>query len=210
MADDNRQSDLAVMDANEFKQKHRLKQILEALDEIEESYHAAKGLYAAGEIDQDGKNIRLMYAVQRAIRETYNLVDKDDGIWDGHEFGTIAQETGSDKVIVGLEDYNAYPEFKRETYQHVVAKRNGPNETEREIAHHTMPEQISERVFLALKAYLNDQHDLDIAFEELDDKLQDERPKEIELPEGYDVEDIDDISEFEGPVDVRAVTGDDD
>lgn len=162
------QPDSAVMDANEQKQQRRLNAILDALEEIESDYQDAKGMYVAGRIDKRAKNIHVMYAVQRAIRETYNLINNNDDIWQAKEFGAIERERDDPIQVQGLEDYLFFPEFVKEQYEIQTDKRNCKKETEVKEVNHTMPEQISIRVLLNLKQYLNDNHGLDIGFETLE------------------------------------------
>lgn len=73
-ADGTRESDLAVMEKTEFKQKHRLNQILQAHDKVETKANEAWDFLVAGEITHDGKNIMIQRAVKEFVRECYNLL----------------------------------------------------------------------------------------------------------------------------------------
>lgn len=72
--DADRQSDLAVMDANEYKQKRRLERILDAMDAIPDQADKAKEQYVAGEIDLHARRVMVQDAVKDAIWEAWNLL----------------------------------------------------------------------------------------------------------------------------------------
>jgi len=76
MASDNHdrepQSDLAVMEANEYKQKRRLERLLDAVDDVQDTADEAWNAYVAGEISQEARNITIQRTVQNAIRESTN------------------------------------------------------------------------------------------------------------------------------------------
>lgn len=69
-----RQSDLAVMDANEYKQKRRLERILDTRDEVQERIDQATERYYEGVITDDARNIAILNAVQGFIREIHSLL----------------------------------------------------------------------------------------------------------------------------------------
>jgi len=73
-ADGRRESDLAVMEKTEFKQKHRLNQVLRAHDKVETKANEAWELFVGGEISKDAKNIIIQRAVKEFVRECYNLL----------------------------------------------------------------------------------------------------------------------------------------
>ena len=74
-----RHSDLAVMEAQEYKQKRRLERLLDVLEKVEAKANEAWDLFVAGEINHDAKNIMIQRAVKEAIRETYNhLIDHEE------------------------------------------------------------------------------------------------------------------------------------
>lgn len=91
-----RYSDLAVMDTREFKQKQRLKGLLDAREKVMEKTNEAWDLFVAGEINADAKNILIQRAVKEAILETFNHLrdheeelasqeDKHSEYWAGYE-----------------------------------------------------------------------------------------------------------------------------
>lgn len=179
-----RQSDLAVMDAQEFKQKNRLKRLLEAHNKVEEQANEAWGLFVKGEISHDAKNIMIQRAVKEAVRESYKLLldhqrecEEDGGYseyWagrDDHPIGRIAQEEQPDIALWGLRDFLHTKEFYSETVEQGRTPRNKPPTTETEEVKQSVPEELSWRAFLRLKEFLDDAHDLEISFEELDDSL---------------------------------------
>ncbi|MDR9431867.1 MAG: hypothetical protein RI568_14370, partial [Natronomonas sp.] len=69
-----RQSDLAVMDANEYKQKRRLERILDGLDGVQDTADEAWSAYVAGEISREAYHIAIHRAVRKAIVECYKLL----------------------------------------------------------------------------------------------------------------------------------------
>lgn len=211
-----RQSDLAVMDANEYKQKRRLERILDAMDKIEEQSNEAWDRFVAGQINHDAKNIMIQRAVKEAIREAYNLllahqkqleseheVDEllaqDGGMeWEamsdywlarrGDPIGTIEQTHQDDIVIWGLRDFLDTKEFYREEWEEPVKPRNQPAQMEPQSREQSVPETVSWNAALRLKEFLNEEHSLEVKFEELEDELPNWGYREVdEVPEGVEV-----------------------
>lgn len=92
-----RQSDLAVMEANEYKQKRRLREILETRKQVKEDAKRAYELYAQQQISNEGRNILLLQAVKEFIREVYVLIDEyddqlEDGEWNEYWNGPEVQQ----------------------------------------------------------------------------------------------------------------------
>lgn len=216
------QSDLAVMEANEYKQKRRLERLLDAVDQVQDTADDAWNAYVAGEISREARNITIQRCVQNAIRESYKLlldhsqaVEAEDGTrdryWkgDAHEpLGAVTLLGEDVAVMVGLSDFLEAPTFFETTETVSEERRNMPDETVTRTVETTMPEEISYRAYLRLKEFLDDVHDLEIAFEELEDKLSDKKPTTIDLPDDMDLSKTD-AQGFGGPIDDRAV-GDDD
>lgn len=200
-----RQSDLAVMDAQEFKQKRRLKRLLEAHDKVEEKANEAWDLFVAGEISHDAKNIMIQRAVKEAIRESYKLLidhqreyedrseDEYSEYWIGREgdpIGVIKLEDYENIPIYGLRDFLNTKEFYEEIITRPITNRNKPPTTETEAVKHSVPEEVSWGAFLRLKEFLDDTHDLEISFEEMDDSLPNwgyEEYEDGDVPDGVEV-----------------------
>lgn len=72
--DDSRHSDLAVLGADEYKNKRRLERILDALDNIPEQADRAREQYNRGSISIDARRIAVQDAVNDAILEAMNLL----------------------------------------------------------------------------------------------------------------------------------------
>lgn len=72
--DDSRMSDLAVMDADSYKNKRRLERLLDALDNIPDQADRAREQYNQGKIDMHARRIAVQDAVQDAIWEVWNLL----------------------------------------------------------------------------------------------------------------------------------------
>jgi len=191
------QSDLAVMEANEYKQKRRLERLLDAVDRVQDTADEAWNAYVAGEISQEARNITIQRTVQSAIRECYKLLldhareqaagegGGRDRYWRGDmsdPLGTI-ELLGSDvATVVGLKDFLEAPTFYDKTVTQSVTHRNMPEETVTQTVETTMPEEISYRAYLRLKEFLDDVHDMEISFEEMDDSLPNwgfEREEEV-------------------------------
>jgi len=178
------QSDLAVMDANEYKQKRRLERLLDAVDAVQDTADDAWNAYVAGEISQEARNITIQRAVQNAIRESYKLLldhsreqaSGEDAVRDRYWLGNPNDPLGSVElldetvaVVVGLRDFLDAPSFFETTVERELERRNMTNETVTEDVETTMPEQISYRAYLRLKEFLDDVHDMEISFEEMDE-----------------------------------------
>jgi hypothetical protein len=157
-----RRSDLAVMDANEFKQKRRLERILDSLHAVEDKADVAWEWYAQGEISEDAKNIMVQRAVQKAIREVYNLLR------EGRENGAKEYWEGTDDEI-GLYSFMQADVMQAEEITQTVSEPNKPPEKVTQTQETTIDESISWAAYLRLKEFLQEEHDLEIQFEELED-----------------------------------------
>jgi len=177
-ANGERQSDLAVMDGDEFKQKHRLNQLLLAHDKVEEKANEAWELLVLGEINHDAKNIMIQRAIKQFIREAYNLLlehndslddDETDIYWKGDPkkpLGVLNRNHTDDIVISGLSDFLRTKEIYRERYREQVKRRNmPPKEVTREVEQ-SIPEDISWRAYLRLRRFLNEEYSLDLQFDD--------------------------------------------
>lgn len=180
---DDRRSDLAVLEANEYKQKRRLERILDTLDGVEEKSNSAWNRYAAGEIDQQAKNIIIQRAVKEAIREVYNLlrvysraVDHDpywrgqlNGGEDAWPVGELELPDGESVDVDGLQDFLQTQEVYRTQWIETVKDRHMPAQQRAHEQTTTVPEWLSFNAYLKLCEFLDEVHDLEIAFEEMDD-----------------------------------------
>lgn len=194
--DDGRQSDLAVMDANEYKQKRRMKRILDVLEAVEEKADDAWDGYVLGEISHDAKNIIIQRAVKQAIYETYNhLKDREESLenhdryWAGYErveqtenggqkavadggevnpIGVIELSEGQDEVIWGLRDFMETQHF----YEEVITEKQRRRHRRPKVVEHrqrkTVPEEVSRRAYLLLKRFLGRELHLDVEFESME------------------------------------------
>lgn len=202
-----RQSDLAVMDANEYKQKRRLERILDAMDGVEATADAAYDELVAGQISADAKNIMVQRAVKEAVRESYKLLidhfravtdnadENGEQAWDrywtgdpGDALGVVELDRDDNHFIQGLRDYLEAPTYFVEEWSEQEHPRDmAPQEVTRS-REHTMPEDVSWAAFLRLKEFLDEKHDLEISFEEMDDSLPvwgfEEVPKDAEDESG--------------------------
>lgn len=174
-----RRSDLAVLEANEHKQRRRLQEILDAHKAVETTADKLFQMQAAGEVSPDARNIGIQHAVKKFVRESQNLLTA----WDREEadedvpdpwrtsLGTIEMRSEPDIEIVGLHEFLNTQETYTEHWSETVAARHGPNTTMEHSAQHTVPKKISWEAHMLLWEFLNAEYDIDVQFEDLDDSL---------------------------------------
>jgi len=218
--DRDRHSDLAVLEANEYKQKRRLERILDAHDQVEERASDAFASYAQGEISQDAKNVVLLEAVKRYIREVYQLLrdyernrDEDDPSYLYREtdppLGQLAFDHGGGIEFRSLADVLMAETTYSETWEETEASRHGPDRTVEHSEQYTTPEIVSWNAYLLTSEFLTEEHDLELQFEELGDSLPTWGYEEIPDEEGTEVEsDHYDPDKNYGPT-TEAADGDD-
>lgn len=194
-----RHSDLAVMDANEYKQKRRLERILDAHDHVEEAAATAFEELAYGEITEGGKNIVLLQAVKRYIREVWQLLvehheDSDEDSMDylyrsnvGQPLGRIERTRSDDVTFQGLADIVLADVTYRETWTETTRTRHGHVEETRHERQYTVPEDVSWNAYLLTNQFLSSEHDLELRFEELDDSLPTWGYEEVPDEDGTEV-----------------------
>lgn len=177
-----RQSDLAVMDVGEYKNKRRIKKIFDARDKVEEEWDFAMEAYAMGEITIDGRNILILNAVQEYIREIYNLIEihqtdlnEDEEIADGfvtpywhnedNPLGRIEFETQPPKYFYGLSDVLDAEEYYTESWTETVNHRNMPTSKERYQRTHTVPKKVSIDAYILANQFLAREWNIELARE---------------------------------------------
>lgn len=209
-----RQSDLAVMGANEFKNKQRLKEILEAREEVFGARKQAEKAYIQGEISADGRNLVILRSVRRFIEEVWNLLlEHAKGLDDvseseylnKRELGRIQFERREDIVIQGLADFLHCKEQFHETWTEEVAWRHGDDQDVRRSRTQTIPPDVSKQAFLTTCEFLNEEDDLDIQFEELDDTIPEHGHNTVNDDADQRVEKPEDLADFDGDFDLRAI-----
>lgn len=177
--DRDRQSDLAVLEANEYKQKRRLERILDAHDNVEDAAAEARALFFEGEINRHAVDITVQEAVKRAIRENYNLLSDHAGQTDGRDAyfaGDPEQPIGhierphSDAIpVVGLSDFLQTDWFYTDEWETTERPRNRPPRTVSHREEVTVPRAVSWKAYQRLKRFLSQEHDLELQFEWLED-----------------------------------------
>lgn len=173
-----RQSDLAIMDANEYKQKRRLQRILDTHDNVEEVASQAREDYIAGEITRHGRNITIFTAVCRYVREVHNLLyESADGLNnityerildEAQPIGRIEFESKDDKVIWSLQDYYRADEMYTETFTDPADSRHGPDIEQIETKQYTVPIEASWRAYVLVNHYLGQKQGIQIQMKELE------------------------------------------
>jgi hypothetical protein len=73
-------------------------------------------------------------------------------------------------VFSGLRDIHHAQPFYRETWTEAIHPRNKPMRQEQKEAFHTVPEEVSRNAFIVAKMFLNQEHDLEVKFENLENK----------------------------------------
>lgn len=175
---DERQSDLAVMDANEYKNKRRLKRILDMQEAVEDAASDAYQLKVDGRFTDDAQNIVVLRKVKSLLREVYTLFniseeDEHSKYWEQANIGTLTlPNSGEELSFTGLKSILYADEYYQESWIEEHPSRHGPNSQEIQSAEHTLPEWISWRAYLICRQFLSDELDLDLQFEDMDDSLQ--------------------------------------
>jgi hypothetical protein len=206
--DPSRHSDLAVLDANEYKQKRRLERILDSHDRVEEIAADAFDAYVNGEIDEHGKNIALLQAVKQFIREIYQLLqrhaeaieaaDDDEDVERRRyllncDLGEVTFDRRRNVSFDGLNEILLAQPTYVETWQEEIESRHGPSRSVEKQAVHSVPETISWHAYLTATEFLAEEHDLELQFEALDDSLgvwgYEETDPDAELEVGEDGQD---------------------
>jgi len=218
VSSDERRSDLAVMEAQEYKQKQRLKALLEARQKVEEKSDDAEELYVTGKIREDGRNTIVFNAVKEYIREGWPLLleyaegDGGGDYFDSRPLGQLSV-AGDTIQFEGLIDVLFAPQMFTREREFEKQYPHGPSRTVVEAEQQSVPLEVSWQAYLTMTEFLAVEHDLELQFEELDDTLPMFGCDTIELTE-LGVESIEDIREaIKSDVDARAIKngdGDDD
>lgn len=219
---DERQTDLAVMDVNEIKQKRRLMRILDSREKVEKKANEARELYVTGQVSQKGRDLLVLYAVREYIRECWNLLrdhtkslDDDEPAYYLSEchLGTLDFPNSDRESIAfnGLYDYLHCSIEYEETWEETLEWRHGQDQTQVHSETHTVPLEVTWRAYLKMSEFLSEVHDLEMQFESLDRSVGSFGFESIDMRE-MDIETIDELEDaIETEVDARAVTdgGDD-
>ncbi|WP_058993601.1 hypothetical protein [Haloarcula sp. CBA1127] len=178
--DTGRQSDLALMDSEEYKNKRRLERLLDAHDRVEEWDNESMSEYALGGIKMEAREVLLFRAVKQFIREAYNSLRnhhesvqeqdepvKPDGYWVTDEpLGVIEFEHRADVHFYGLRDFVTANRMYSETWEEEVQRRNMPATMEEQSITKTVPVDITMEAYLLLKQFLDEERGLDLSFSE--------------------------------------------
>jgi hypothetical protein len=174
--DGERQSDLAVMGVDEYKQKRRLERILDDIDAIGNKSRESWDKYVSGGIDFNGKNVTVQRNVKEAIWDCRQMledyaesVDGRDEYWWGDPndpIGVIEQYRDPDIVIVGLENFLYQPETWFEEWTESKKPRNLPRETVTRRIEHTVPEVLSRDAASRLLKFLSKERGIELSTEQ--------------------------------------------
>lgn len=172
-----RQSDLAVMDAEEFTQKRLLKRLLDRRERVTELANEARQHYVAGQIDERGRDTMILYAVQDYITCGWTLLlnHAKSQPADQHSEYLFERDLGKMQVLddsepfSGLYDVLATDEvYVRETTKFVEYPQGPPKEvTKRESK--AVPRRISWAACRLMDEFLAAEHGIELKVDRLDD-----------------------------------------
>lgn len=174
--DQDRQSDLAVMGIDEYKQKRKLERILDNMHAIGDKSRESWNEYVNGEINAHAKNIAILQNVKEAIRDCETMLKQyaedqteRDYYWAGHKddpIGTISQHRGDDIPVVGLRDFLKLNVIWFEEWQEQVKPDNlPPRKVPRQIKH-SVPETVSRDAASRLALYLSRERGIELTTEQ--------------------------------------------
>lgn len=180
--DGSRQSDLAVMDVEEYKNKRLIKRILDMQERVIEQTNHAKAQYIEGEIQREGRNMHVYSAVEDYINVAYGLLSehKPDGLagirWDTvfateKPIGVIRFEQEDPVQLWSIADFHYTDEVHFEEWMESYSPRHMQTQYERCTNTVTVPMEASKNAFLLVNQYLAQEWNIAIQTE----------PKEIEV-----------------------------
>lgn len=175
-----RQSDLAVMDQEEYKNKRRLERLLDAHDRVEEWDNQSMKAFVNKNIQPTGRDILILRAVKQFIRESYNLLrhhhqkhqtqnasEQPDGYWVTEKpICKIEREHDHDIEFYGLRDILDAEMIYTETWEEMKEARHGPNQYTTCHQSTSVPQKASMKAFTLVKKFLDEERDLDLSFKE--------------------------------------------
>lgn len=174
-------SELALLGADEWRQKHRLERVMSALDRIEDADFVAIEEMVKGEIKPEGREIVLLQAVKGAIRESYNLLlsyhreqDGADGYWRTAEPIATIEAIGDGEPIkfYGLADVLEAQNYYHFSWTETLDRRKKLPERVERTGMKAVPEEVSMKAYLLLKDFQSTQRDLGLSYEDEDDPLE--------------------------------------
>jgi len=211
---DERTTDLAVMEAEEIKQKRRLIALLEAREKVEEQIDKAEELYVRGDIEEIARDKMILEAVQEFIREGWALLlehaeDSDDdgrNYFAGVDLGEfeVADDTIAFNGLVDIAFADAvYVRQKSYTKQ----MPHGPTRERTEAVRRSVPKDISFQAYLTMIEFLSQEQGLELQFEPMDDSLPSFGYDTIDVDiEDMDIATVEEIEEqIDAAVDARAL-----
>jgi len=213
--------DYAVMEAEEIKQKQRLRELLEAQQDAKRQMSEAYYAYAANNIRREGLNLTLLHAVKEFLSEIWALLheyqqDSDgdgDRYLDGDEDSPLGRihfdGDRDDKLFYGLRDVMNAQRFYTNVRSEEIHRRHGPNQIHTEQVTQTVPEHVSWRAYLLAREFLAEEEALEMRTEE-DNDIETFGYESLDLRE-HDAITLEDIKEdYDIAIDDRAVNGGDD
>lgn len=172
-----RQSDLAVMEMEEFAQKRLLQRLLESRDKVTDLANEARRLYVTGQIDERGRDTIVLYAVQDYLSAGWTLLlnHAQSQPADQHSEYLFERKLGEFDILeatiefTGLYDVITTDEvFVREETRSVEYPQGPP----REITHtesKAVPRRISWAACRLMDEFLAAEHGIELKVDNLDD-----------------------------------------
>jgi len=212
---DSRQSDLAVMEAQEYTQKRLLRRLLDQRERVTEIATEARKRYVMGNVDERGRNTMLLYAVQDYISAGWTLLlshaeATEAGTHSEYLFERNLGEMellGDEIQFHGLYDLLTTDEIYVKEVTETVEYPQGPPQQVSSAESKAVPRDIAWAGCRLMDEFLAREHGVELKVDEMDDSLQTFGFSTIELEEAAaNVETIDQIRDtIKSDIDARVL-----
>lgn len=176
--------------AAEMLQRRRLTAVLDAVEAVERADELATHAYMTGEIAADARNVIVLTATQRAIRECYGLLmnhlderedeEERDYYWHGHEDsplgGLTLEEAGKGVLFYGLRDVMLADEVYSSSWEERQKPRNHSVTVEQKSEKGTVPRKVSWGAYLRLREFLTKEVGLSLDAGAIEKEHQSDQP----------------------------------
>jgi len=175
-----RQSDLAVMEKQEFQQKRLLSRIIDGRDRFDEIANKARERYIAGDIDIDGRNTLLLYACQDYIETAWTLLlnhsrgeDGDSSYLLEAELGSIEMPGDNDDVeFNGLYAILTADELYHCEHTSTVSYRHGPDREQTVVESFSVPRSVTREAVRTMDEFLAVEMGIELKVDDMDDSIE--------------------------------------
>jgi hypothetical protein len=210
-----RQSDLAVMDVEEFTQKRLLKRLIDRREQVDELANEARRQWVVDNIDQQARDTMILFAVKDFISAGWTLLlnheqslpaDEHSEFLFGRDLGTltILDQTWE---FEGLYDVLASEEVYAARATRTVEYPQGPPRQIAETESKAVPRDISWRACRLMDEFLAEEQGIELKVDQLDDSLESFGFSSADLSEFADEATtlVDMFEDHDVPVDARAL-----